>query len=72
MRRPGGLVTSRNVDGRTFHTPALPLELDGGGLSDNLDVPVLGNDTRAVLAELGYGEAEIDALVGRPPAKASP
>jgi crotonobetainyl-CoA:carnitine CoA-transferase CaiB-like acyl-CoA transferase len=71
VRRSGGLVASRNADGSTFRTPALPLELDGGGLSDNLDVPVLGGDTRAVLAELGYAADEIDALSGSAPARAA-
>jgi crotonobetainyl-CoA:carnitine CoA-transferase CaiB-like acyl-CoA transferase len=66
--RKGGLVASRNVDGKTFRTPAFPLELDGGGLSENTDVPVLGNDTRAILSELGYWDDEIDALTVRPAA----
>ncbi len=50
--RDGGLVSSKNVDGEFFRSPALPLELDGSGLGEGLDVPVLGADTDAVLAEL--------------------
>ena len=53
--RPGGLVTSTNVDGRRFRTPALPLEMDGRGLGEGLDVPALGADTEEVLARLGLG-----------------
>ncbi len=55
--RKGGLVSATNTDGRMFRTPALPLELDGASLGEGLNVPVLGADTDAVLAELGF-EAE--------------
>jgi crotonobetainyl-CoA:carnitine CoA-transferase CaiB-like acyl-CoA transferase len=51
--RQGGLVSSTNVDGRTFRTPALPLELDGQGIGEALSVPALGSDTAAILKELG-------------------
>ena len=50
--RDGGLVSSKNADGEAFRSPALPLELDGDGLGADLNVPVLGADTEAVLAEL--------------------
>ncbi len=50
--RDGGLVSSKNADGQPFRSPALPLELDGQGIGAGLDVPVLGADTEAVLAEL--------------------
>lgn len=50
--RDGGLVSSKNVDGEFFRSPALPLELDGSGLGEGLDVPALGADTDAILAEL--------------------
>ncbi|MEP3245708.1 MAG: CoA transferase [Sneathiella sp.] len=50
--RDGGLVSSQNADGASFRSPALPLELDGAGLGAGLDVPILGADTDAVLAEL--------------------
>lgn len=57
--RDGGLVSSQNADGTSFRSPALPLELDGTGLGAGLDVPVLGADTDAVLAELErYAEKE--------------
>jgi crotonobetainyl-CoA:carnitine CoA-transferase CaiB-like acyl-CoA transferase len=63
--RPGGLVASTNADGRPFRTPALPIELDGHGLAARADVPRLGADTDAVLGELGYSAAEIEAVSGR-------
>ncbi len=51
--RPGGLVDATHFDGRHFRSPALPLELAGRGLGDGLNVPALGADTAAILAELG-------------------
>ncbi len=55
--RPGGLVSSTHADGRRFRCPALPLELDGRGLGEALDVPALGGDTQDILAELGLAGA---------------
>jgi len=52
VKREGGLVTSKNTDGKTFRSPALPLELDGAGLGEGLDVPVLGEHTEDILSEL--------------------
>ncbi len=59
--RAGGLVASTNTDGQVFRAPALPLELDGASLGEGLNVPVLGADTDAVLAELGLAEPGPDA-----------
>lgn len=56
--RDGGLVSSKNVDGEFFRSPALPLELDGSGLGEGLDVPALGADTDAILAELDQRPAK--------------
>ncbi len=57
--RPGGLVSARNADGEVIRIPTLPLELDGSGIGEDLQVPALGADNEAVLAELGLGpEAE--------------
>lgn len=53
VNRDGGMVEATGVDGRAFRVPALPLELDGLGLGDGLQVPVLGADTKAILTELG-------------------
>jgi crotonobetainyl-CoA:carnitine CoA-transferase CaiB-like acyl-CoA transferase len=51
--REGGLVPSINLDGKTFRVPALPLELDGDGISASTSVPLLGADTASILDELG-------------------
>jgi crotonobetainyl-CoA:carnitine CoA-transferase CaiB-like acyl-CoA transferase len=50
--------------GRTVHTraPLLPLSLDGQRLPVRQGPPALGQDSQALLRELGYRDAEIDAL----------
>ncbi len=62
VKRPGGLVTSRNADGTEFQTPAMPVEYDGLPVVGELDLPSLGFDTEKVLSELGYSDEEIDSL----------
>lgn len=46
--------------GETVALPHLP-----GGVIDDAAVPIIGEHSRSILAELGYGRDEIDALVGR-------
>ena len=63
----GGLlpltVTDGDRQGEATHLPALPMEMDGERFGVRLDVPRAGQHTRDVLAEAGYSEAEIDALL---------
>lgn len=59
--REGGLVPSINLDGKNFRVPALPLELDGDGISEGTSVPLLGADTASILDELGI-EPQPDEL----------
>jgi crotonobetainyl-CoA:carnitine CoA-transferase CaiB-like acyl-CoA transferase len=51
--------------GRAFETraPLLPLTLDGQRLPVREAPPAIGEDTRALLRELGYAEPEIDDLL---------
>lgn len=51
--------------GRAFETraPLLPIALDGQRLPVREGPPSVGEDTRALLAELGYAGPEIDALI---------
>ncbi len=46
--------------GETVALPHLP-----GGIMDDAAVPIIGEHSRSVLAELGYTRDEVDALVGR-------
>jgi crotonobetainyl-CoA:carnitine CoA-transferase CaiB-like acyl-CoA transferase len=58
----GGLVETTVPGGRRFHAPTLPVALDGERLPKRSDPPSLGEGARELLAGLGYGSAEIDAL----------
>jgi crotonobetainyl-CoA:carnitine CoA-transferase CaiB-like acyl-CoA transferase len=62
----GGLAPVRVPDGpkagQTVGTTLLPLTLAGRRLPARLDPPRMGEHTREVLAEIGLGAEEIDAL----------
>jgi crotonobetainyl-CoA:carnitine CoA-transferase CaiB-like acyl-CoA transferase len=60
---PGALVEVTLDDGRSLGVPALPIEMDGARLGRRLDVPRVGEHSRAIAAELGLSPAEIEALV---------
>ena len=49
----GGLVELTLPDGRTTRLPALPVEIDGQRAGLIRDLPAIGADTDAVLAEIG-------------------
>ncbi len=57
-----GLAEITLADGRKAKVPKLPLEMDGRRFGAELDVPVTGSHTRALLVELGYSAAAIDRL----------
>ena len=58
----GGLIDLTLPDGRTTKLPGLPVELDGARLGLQRDIPRIGADSDAVLAELGYGAPAIAEL----------
>ncbi|HUA53932.1 MAG TPA: CaiB/BaiF CoA-transferase family protein [Candidatus Sulfotelmatobacter sp.] len=59
----GALLPVSSSDGVETVIPGLPLEMDGHRFGVRLDVPKFGEHTRSLLAELGYGTAEIERLV---------
>jgi crotonobetainyl-CoA:carnitine CoA-transferase CaiB-like acyl-CoA transferase len=59
----GGLGAVTLPDGRPTRLPLLPVELDGRRPTRGGSLPRPGEDTRRLLADLGYGEAEIEALI---------
>jgi crotonobetainyl-CoA:carnitine CoA-transferase CaiB-like acyl-CoA transferase len=58
----GGMTEVTIDGGRKTRIPRLPLDVNGQRFGTRRDVPALGADTRAVLRDLGYGDAEIDRL----------
>ena len=58
----GALEPVTMDDGRATRLPAVPIVMGGERIGGEAELPVQGRDTRAVLGQLGYGEAEIAAL----------
>jgi crotonobetainyl-CoA:carnitine CoA-transferase CaiB-like acyl-CoA transferase len=63
----GGLleitVTDGDRAGERVKLPALPMEMDGRRFGVHQDVPRAGQHTREVLAEVGYSEDDINAMI---------
>jgi crotonobetainyl-CoA:carnitine CoA-transferase CaiB-like acyl-CoA transferase len=64
LNASGGLLETR-VNAKTIRVPALPLSLGGERLKKRSDPPRIGQHGRELLAGLGYGAAELDALESR-------
>ncbi|HEY5701415.1 MAG TPA: CaiB/BaiF CoA-transferase family protein [Gammaproteobacteria bacterium] len=62
LNASGGLLDITLPNGGATRVPGLPLELDGSRPGVRLDVPRIGEHTRALLREFDYDDASIDAL----------
>jgi crotonobetainyl-CoA:carnitine CoA-transferase CaiB-like acyl-CoA transferase len=63
LNESGGLLKVTLPDGRKVATPALPLEIGGKRFGVRHDLPGIGEQGPEILAEIGYGPDEIEALV---------
>ncbi len=61
----GSLVSVHLPDGRLTKLPRLPIAIDGHRPGLRRDAPEIGEDTRALLLELGYSGEKITALQER-------
>lgn len=59
----GAVVRTPQRDGSTIPAPAGPIRFPGADDGPKGPAPLLGEHTRAVLRELGYSDAEIEALL---------
>jgi crotonobetainyl-CoA:carnitine CoA-transferase CaiB-like acyl-CoA transferase len=60
---PGAMIEVTMEDGRKTRVPALPLEVDGKRFGRRLDVPRSGEHSVGIAEELGFQQAEIEALL---------
>ncbi len=58
----GAVVQTPQRDGTTINAPGAPIRFPGVSDNPRGPAPLAGEHTRAVLAELGYGAEEIDAM----------
>ncbi|RAK58343.1 CoA transferase [Phenylobacterium hankyongense] len=59
----GALVQVEDGQGGTYASPAAPARFPGADATVRPRAPLLGEHTREVLAELGYGPGEIEAML---------
>jgi crotonobetainyl-CoA:carnitine CoA-transferase CaiB-like acyl-CoA transferase len=65
LNASGGLLETAVPGKKNIKVPALPLSLGGKRLRKRADPPGVGQHGRELLAELGYGKTELDALVAQ-------
>jgi len=58
----GAFIQVEDGHGGTYRSPAAPARFPGADVDRRPPAPKLGEHTRAVLGELGYGDGEIDAM----------
>jgi len=59
----GALVQVEDGQGGTYASPAAPARFPGADAEVRPAAPQLGEHTRAILAELGYDEAEVETML---------
>ena len=62
LNQSGGFAEVTAPNGKKVRVPALPMSFDGERLPMRRDIPAAGADGRAILAELGYAQTDIDRL----------
>ena len=65
LNASGGMTPITLLDGRKTRVPSLPIEMDGMRFGTRLDLPKVGEHTREVLENLGYGADAVTRLVAR-------
>jgi crotonobetainyl-CoA:carnitine CoA-transferase CaiB-like acyl-CoA transferase len=65
LNASGGMAPITLPDGRKTRVPSLPIEMDGMRFGTRLDLPKVGEHTREVLENLGYGADAVTQLVAR-------
>lgn len=65
LNASGELAAITLPNGNWTRVPVLPIEMDGRRLGTRFDLPRVGEHTRELLAGLGYGEQEIEALIAQ-------
>lgn len=63
VRAAGALVQVENGEGGYGDSPAAPAQFPGVDLSRRPSAPGLGEHTRAILMELGYGPEAVEAMI---------
>ena len=59
----GGLADITLLNGVKTRVPIIPVEMDGRRFGTRLDLPRVGEHTRALLTELGYSGEDIERLI---------
>jgi crotonobetainyl-CoA:carnitine CoA-transferase CaiB-like acyl-CoA transferase len=66
VNRPGGLLVSQLPGSSSFRAPGFPFEVDGlAPVPYGMDIPDIGEDTIAVLRELGLDQTMIEMARGK-------
>jgi crotonobetainyl-CoA:carnitine CoA-transferase CaiB-like acyl-CoA transferase len=62
LNASGGMAALTLADGEHVKVPMLPFEMDGQRFGTRLNVPELGSHSTELLTQMGYSDAEIQAL----------